>query len=326
MRIGVSRVLIGVLITVLFSEVAIRLFDPILPGPSVWPTVSTEVKASQLLETPHDPTILMVGSSITDAAIRPDLLDDLVPTIGGSYNAAIPFSSPLVLESWLDTLLTETDPELTILGLPIWPARSVDFASELATELSNADNEERSAMRMASALWANHGMFAHWDRLFARERTISRGLWDPQGHFTGYYDLVGGSIGRQFQPFGEPRMSPQELDALQRVVGRLKSEGSDVIIVIEPGRFPGEVDERTVDAYIEWLVAQGETLGVPVWDTHGISWSDSHFADELHFNKSGVEVYTRHIADMIGDHLIAEESTAGPSWFEQLASEKLGTP
>lgn len=300
--------LIGVLITVLLAEGAIRLFDPVLPGPSVWPTVSTEVKASQLLESSQDPTILILGSSITDAAVRPDLLDDLVPTVGGSYNAAIPFFSPLVLESWLNTLLTEIDPQLTIIGLPIWPARSVDFSSGLATALAAADDEQRSPVRATSALVANQGMFAHWDRLLARERTISRGLWDSQGHFTGYYDVVGGSIGRQFQPFGEPRMSPQELAALERVVERLRSERSDVILVIEPGRFPGEVDDHTVNDYIKWLVAQGEALGVPVWDTFRIGWSDSHFADELHFNRSGVDVYTRHIAGLIGDHLIAAES------------------
>ena len=138
---------------------------------------------------------------------------------------------------------------------------------------------------------------------------MDAGIIDELGHHTGYYDARGGTIADYFGPYGRPEMTSRQDDALKAMVETARSGGAEVVIVLEPGRYPRAVPESTVTDYIEWVSTRAIQLDVPFWDTYSRDWDPDLFADEAHFNRSGTLLYSELLGVLLQSYLTADEST-----------------
>ena len=292
----------GVLGGLLMGEVALRVLEPSIPAPSPWPSVETQVKSAQLATLSQDVEVLLLGSSVTEAAVDPELLTKL--TSGGvSYNSAMPFSTPLSNELWLDKVVLEHfSPSIVVFGIPVWPPHSTTETDVLRPGIEEATSlSTTSVIRGFLALTRNKGVLADWDERWVGFGLRSSDLWTDLGHLSGFYDVppelrMGHSLA-----FGQPSMSDDNIEALQRTAGTLEQAGIQMVMMIEPGHFPGDVSDSVLAIYLESIRDLGRDLKVPVWDTYSVGWNPEYFVDGAHFNREGTVSFTSYLADLINE-------------------------
>ncbi len=94
-------------------------------------------------------------------------------------------------------------------------------------------------------------------------------------------------------------MSHDNARELRESIEELKREGTNVILIIEPGRFPGDVLTIDIDSYVESITRLAADLEIEVWDTYHLEWDPAMYADEAHFNRAGTVAFTRHVAFLL---------------------------
>jgi len=290
----------GIVLALLAGEFGMRVVETAVPPASPWPTVEAEVKSSQLARLSQDVDVVFLGSSVTEAAIDPELLIDLTG-VALVYNAALPFSSRLSDEVWLEGVVLESVwPTVVVLGVPVWPVHSFIEDDPLRGGIEGTLASIANPRSLESlALVRNKGVFASWDERRTRHQSAISNLWTDLGHMTGYYERPPQTLVGRFGPFGEPRMSNDNIEALRRTVRTLEDAGIQGILMIEPGHFPGDVSDSDLAIYLESIKALGRDLRVPVWDTYGVGWNPEYFVDEAHFNREGTVAFTSFLADLI---------------------------
>ena len=294
MRRRALLVLSGILAVLLVAEVAVRLVGRDLPATSGWPSVSTEVKAKQLGDISGGPPLLIIGSSVTEAGIDPVLLDP--GAAAASYNSSFPFFSPAAAEVWLERFFPSWDGvETLVVGLPSWPPPEIED-DRMAAALAEVPPEGSTPF---SALWDLRGIVPNLDEVLLRELTIEAGHWTDQGHQQFYYDISGGTFEGEVEPFGESRMNEAQAEALRRIVQRAEDSGLEVLIVIEPGDFPGEASQQSIDEYRAWLAELAADMGVKLRDANDVEWLASDFADHTHPNRAGTVKFTTWLGDLL---------------------------
>jgi hypothetical protein len=278
-----------------------------MPDPSSWPSVETDLKSQQMADLEAAPTLVLLGSSVTEAAVDPAMLEEITG-LSLPYNSALPFSSPLSTEIWLNQVVLPTvAPELIVFGVPIWPSHG-ESEGALGRGIERAASPPTVVDVLGwSALVGKRGVLADWDRLIQRESLKSSGFWTELGHQTGYYDQSDGSLEGRFPPFGEPAMSPEQTDALERMILSSQQRGTNVVLLLEPGRFPDGAAEVDTVAYISWLEDRASEWGIEFWDTYSIEWEAAFFADEAHFNRRGTEAFTHYLAGLLNDHFATSD-------------------
>lgn len=293
--------LAGFTCALLIGELATRLLEPALPPPSLWPTAETQVKNSQLARLSGGVQIVFLGSSMTEAAVDPELLKALAGT-DTVYNAALPFSSPLSDELWLtDVVLQHISPSIVVIGVPAWPAHSAIESDPMRSGIEVATSPGTLQwVGRSLALIRNKGVLSDWDERAYRQTVTLSKLWTDFGHQTGYHNRAPQSLIGRFPPFGAPEMSSDNAQAFTETVRTLQSAGVEVVLMIEPGHFPGEVSETDIEIYLTSIRDLGRELGVHVWDTYTREWDADFYVDEAHFNRDGTVAFTTYIADLIG--------------------------
>jgi hypothetical protein len=96
-------------------------------------------------------------------------------------------------------------------------------------------------------------------------------------------------------------MSPDNVHAFTETVTTLQRADIEVVLMIEPGQFPGEVSDADIDLYLTSIRELGRELGVQVWDTYTRGWDPDFYVDEAHFNRKGTVAFTTYLADLVGD-------------------------
>jgi hypothetical protein len=301
MRSRILSVALGIAVSVAAAEGVVRILDDRLPTGTEWPSVETDVKYHRLTELP-EADVVFLGSSITEAAIDPDAF--LAESgLKSAFNSGIPFSSPISNEWWLDEVVLKTvEPELVVIGLTPWSGGSESSGDRLLQGLRAA---VRTPDRPWSALLDRAGLLAEWDARSTEDRT--RRFLTDLGHQTGYYERSIEDAKPLDLPFGPKVMPKEEVDAVGRMVDRLTKEGIDAVVLIEPGRYPGDDGSVDYDVYIDSVLSHESEWGVPVLDTFHMTWERDWFADLAHFNRRGTEEFTSYIAGII-DGLWAEDS------------------
>lgn len=296
----ILTVAIGLLIGLIGVEATIRALDPWIPGPSTWPTASTHVKTSQLSDVAPEVEVLLVGSSITEAAVDPGLLVELTGHEFG-YNAAIPFFSPYVAETWLRPTLHRPDfkPDVAIIGLPIFPGQTEQGARSFAAWLESARQREKEAEDpLFPAILSHRGVFTRWDLVSLWEEARDQGFWTRSGHFTAYYEE--GEIYTDLSAqVPRSQLAAQEELALRNLVNTLQHKGAMVAVVIEPGRFPGGADPLVVAAFLQSIQEIAADSDAEYWNAYQLDWDSELYVDTFHFNQDGMQVFTRHLAERI---------------------------
>ena len=285
----------GIMAVLLVAELGVRLVGHDLPATSGWPSVSTEVKAQQLSDMASTPAFLIIGSSVTEAGIDPALLE-AAGTAATAYNSAFPFFSPAAAEVWLARFVPSWDGvEFLVIGLPAWPPPEIDD-DRMAAVLAEVPPQDATPI---SALWELRGVVPNLDEVLLRELTIEAGHWTDTGHQQFYYEISGGTFGGDVEPFGEPLMNEAQAEALSRIVRRARDAGTEILIVIEPGDFPGEPSQQGIDEYRAWLADFAAELDVALWDAQALEWEPGDFADRTHPNRSGTQKFTRRLGEAL---------------------------
>lgn len=275
-------VVLGVLSALGAAELALRIFGEELPVRSAWPTVETQLKDSQLTE-PDQWDVIFLGSSVTEAAVDPRLLNGVT-----AYNAALPFSTPISHEVWYRGQFSDQQDRIVVLGLPAWPYHQQDDEDRLVSGIGAAlESDARTESRLK--MIDHRGVLADWFGLRSREAALRSHFWTPQGHLTAYHSLVSQPITGSFEPFGPPRMSEDVRTAIHRLAEYVKLQGGTFVLMIEPARFPGEVAADVLQSYLGTVRDLAADLDVELWDTFSIGWADDLYADVLHFNRRGTE-------------------------------------
>jgi hypothetical protein len=96
-------------------------------------------------------------------------------------------------------------------------------------------------------------------------------------------------------------MSSDNLAALTRTVSALTQEGIEVVVMIEPGSYPGQFSDSEVESYLTSIRVFGHEMGIPVWDTYSVGWDSSYHADEAHFNREGTIAFTTYLAGLVSE-------------------------
>jgi hypothetical protein len=293
MRSKIAHVMVGIALTLVAAEGLVRMIGDRLPTGSEWPTVETDVKYHRLSEL-SEAQVVFLGSSITEAAIDPDALVEQ-SSLETAFNSGIPFSSPFSNEWWLNEVVLETiEPELVVIGLSAWSGGAGLSGDALLAGLKSAPLAPK---RHWSALVDRAGLLSEWDTRWAEDRT--RDLITELGHQTGYYDRSIDDTRPLDLPFGPPTMPEGEADAVARMIDRLTVQGIAVLVMIEPGRYPGDEGTIDYDRYIDSVMTHRAEWGVPVLDTFHMGWEKGLFADHAHFNRRGTEEFTAFMARTI---------------------------
>jgi hypothetical protein len=301
MRSRILSAFLGLIVTLAAAEGLVRVIEDRLPAGTQWPSVETDVKFHRLSEL-SDADVVFLGSSITEAAIDPSAFVQK-SRAESAFNSGLPFSTPFSNEWWLSEVVLEVvDPELVVIGLTAWSGGSGASGDGLLQGLRSTPT---TADRGWSALVDRAGLLSEWDARAAEDRTSD--FITEFGHQTGYYDRSIDDAEPLDLPLGPSLMPEDEADAVGRMIERLRDEGIKAIVMIEPGRYPGDNGGIDYDRYIDSVMSHQSEWDVPVIDTFHMKWERGWFADMAHFNRRGTEEFTSFIAQTI-DGLLADGS------------------
>ena len=196
--------LLGAAVVIAGSEIALREIEQHMPVLSPWPTIETEVKSAQYEGLDPKPTLLIVGSSMTESAIDPERLVAM-GAAPAAYNTAFPFFSPAAADIWLrDFLKPWHHVEVLVIGLPVWPLPADAVGDPLTMSLLDATVRGPAEDAFDGiALWRLRGMLVDIDKAARRERAAANHLWTNLGHQTVYYGRDGGSVAGNYAQFGD---------------------------------------------------------------------------------------------------------------------------
>jgi hypothetical protein len=292
-RRNLAWVSIGVVLVLAMAEGGLRVFGDGLPVRNNWPTAETGAKYELLRQLP-EADVVFLGSSITEAAVDPSKFAG-ASGVGSAFNSGIPFSSPFSNEWWLNEVVLENvEPQLVVIGLTAWSGGRGAERDPLLPGLQLALDSGKDA---PLALLRQAGVLSEWDRRKADEAV--RAFLTDLGHQTGYYDRSIDDASPLDLPTGPSEMPEDEAEAVDRMIDTLNERGIDAIVLIEPGRYPGDNGTMDYERYISSVLRHRDDWGVPVVDTFNQDWDRSLFADLAHFNRQGTESYTAYVAHTI---------------------------
>lgn len=291
------RLTLSLLAVLLAAEGMVRHLAPNLPDPAAWPTPETEIKSAQIDVMLERPDVVFVGTSVSEAAIDPDLIDRALGV--RSYNAALPFSTPLSMDLWVqEMVLPELHPDVLIIGVhEATIALGVDvLVGPLARSLEYRADPE---------WWQQSSLMAHRRQLRQPEQTIERtsvlgsGLWTSAGHQTAYYDRSLAVVG-VVEPTPAPGTDAEMLLAVEATIQRTKMSGAMPVLLLEPGGCPPVYGRCDVALSVRPQIVQiAEVEDIPVIDGRSVEWPDAFYADPSHFNQQGTQAFSEFIAQAL---------------------------
>jgi hypothetical protein len=286
-----SPVLIGVLLVLGIVEIVLSVIEEELPRGTTWPSIEAEVKYD-LLQHMDQADVVFIGSSITEAAVDPELFIRRAG-VSSAFNSALPFSTTLFYETWLpEVVLQAVKPHVVVIGIPPWSGGGTRANDPLLERTREAI--ATGGRQPGLALLRQAGLFSEWDSRAASDRT--RFALTDLGHQTGYYERSIDDAAPMDLPIAKSEMGQIAADAMARLIDNLESQGIEVIVMIEPGRYPGGDRGIDYDGFIASVWTHALNWDVPLLDTFHEPWDRSWFADNAHFNRRGTEEFTNYLA------------------------------
>jgi hypothetical protein len=298
-----SRLLLvlGLLLPLVGAELGLRYVGLRLPDPAPWPSIETRLKAGQMqqLGAVGGAQVVFMGTSVTEAAVDPAGLD---LGIGGAYNAALPFGTPMGLELWArEFVIPSLEPSLVVLGVPAWPPWGIESEDPLRSGLEQVveflqpSSPWRSLLQTSELVRRRDQLRSLPERL--AHAPADEGLWTDAGHQTAYYQGRARAVeGVANGGIDVRRSTAANLDALDRLLALFLSRGIGVVLLLEPGECPVAVhDCGTAADRHEWVAALSELAvrrGIEIIDGREPQWDPALFSDPAHFNRAGTEAFT----------------------------------
>lgn len=299
MRRRILAVGAGVLVALLVGEIAIRSLSPFLPVASSWPTAEMEIKSRQLAATGEDVDVVVVGSSASDAAVNTDLLAEI--TGREVHNASLAAASPATNLAWLEgVVLRYAMPEIVLIGISPGPA-TIDAEAIARATLASARRDVNPVHPLSMVQF--RGVLAEWDRRRGRERLVSSDLWTETGHVTLYYDRQASELSGQWLRAHESADHERMVAVVFEMVELVEQSGAEPVLIIEPFCCSQMIRSRSVDRYLTSVKVEADLRAVELWDLYSDGWPLDLYADPTHFNRTGTEEFTRHLAGLVGEEL-----------------------
>lgn len=292
-------VLVGLsfLVTLVAANALVARVGPDLAPPSPWPTPTSQLKYDQVLTLSHDPEVLFLGSSFTEAAVDPERL---LPEID-SYNLAMPFTSFGTMYVWLrDVVYPTMTPRLVVVGITQWTDPR-NPGIDLEEAISNAISIEQTGRSTEPALLSTRGALAVMDRTLARRRLLDSDLWTAGGHLRAYYS--GSGEPTEWSPQHAAILRPSDAAELRDIIDLTRESGSSILIFTEvsaPSIAPSSgdtdqlrsgLDEISTDTGVEVVIPPGSILPDPL------------FVDGIHPNEKGTSRFSVYLKSVLQQRL-----------------------
>ncbi|GEM_PF-4503593 len=309
-------VVVGAMLVILgAAEFGVRSIGSSLPEPTGLPSVESRVKATLLRDVPARLDVVLLGDSVMEGGVDPARLRSRFGL--EAFNAAVPFSTPLAMERWIDVVLARTRPRLVVVGLGFDPSVTTlgDDPLRLALE-REPDTGVWELLGRHSELVRRRRQLRDWSDTLRDVRALEAGTWTSRGFQRGYLDGTIRSVATVEEPASAAggRMTRDNEEALGRLVQRLVEEGIDVVVVMEPIRCDTEAcRRRLVDSpYHRQVFAVADRTGASYLDTNVERWDPGLFVDALHLTGAGVERLTDAVGRLVEDHL--SDPVRGARW------------
>ncbi len=305
-------VAVALLVTLVSAEVGVRMLGGRLPDPSPWPSLESEVKATLVGTVSAQIDVVLVGDSTMESGVDPARLRSRVGI--EAFNAAIPFSTPLAMEAWLEeVVLARLQPRVVVIGLGFDPAQTAADDDPLRRALdADEDGGVWEMLGRYSELVRRRRQLRDWPETLRTVRALESNTWTAEGFQTGYLRGTIRSVNEVEDPARQASatMSADNVAALSRLGRHLTEEGIAVVVVMEPVRCPNEACRVAVvtSPYHRQVSAVARRLGVGFLDTNTRRWGPELFVDDLHLTAEGVQRFT----DEVGRIVTSPMATVGP--------------
>ena len=319
--VGIIAGLVGLLVA---AELALRALRSRLPLRDWWNwEAENKVRTMTRLSKHGGASVAVIGSSMIQAALDPELLWELVPSERPPFNAALNGANACTIELWTRHLVIPLlRPEVVVLGVD-----SLEMNDNTRTKIFDRLSTARPWLRMKDEAPLLRRLLYRFERisyLIRFRRLVSRtareraavGRRGSDVTPLGYTVLARKFHNRPYHATDEQRAvwnlalneyatGGRQLAALNRLLDELLATGIRVIVVNMPTT-KDWIDQHPRDgadfASYETAVAklvQGRDVSFV-----DLSWEfpqDDYFGDPVHVNGRGQERFTRTVADLLVD-------------------------
>lgn len=340
------RVLAIMVVTALVLELGVRLIADHLPTVATDDSQELVLKAEgleRLAATGQPVGAVVFGSSAMDAGVAPATFDAASTRLDHSFNAAL-IGTPLATQvRWADeVVLEQVTPEVAVVGVSPLEVHQNQDAEDLAPVDAIFDasfREVEDGLLPSIERWADRR--SHLVRYRGSLRhpryvadavvdTVSgstdfprierpEGYWeqnlDPQGAVLQYRERQLGPVSPELVAYLDETFDaayrPERLEAL---LDRLEEEEVPVVVVSPPiavdALAAAGVDVAEYQAAVDEIAETVRGRGLPFVDLSA-GYATDLFADPLHLNAAGTEVFSRDLAVAVDAACAADGEPTG---------------
>lgn len=303
---------VGAVVVLAVTEVGLRVLASALPDPVLWPSIEADIKVEQMSQPARRPTqIVFLGDSTMEAGVDPSRLHEF-GVEASSYNAALPWSTPLSMEVWFAEVIRPLlNPEIIYVGLAPPSGLNIREGDVLYQGLLTAIRSQEASWVGAVAGWSElykrRTLVRDLPVIFRRDRVVELGLISTMGFQTGYLRGAIAADGGGVPAIENTsrQMSEDDQAALERLIRSAAQAHVQVVLVVEPFPCPadaGECVERFLSStFYGGLKALADAQEVLLLNAMQEPWPDSLFVDDRHLNAAGVDRFQRLMANSIAD-------------------------
>jgi hypothetical protein len=255
--------------------------------------------------------IVIFGNSRVQAGFIPELFDQHSGGLVYSYNLGLPATS-----AFLDTLRTlvsrEHKPTHILLTLP-WPDQDHEPLGQYLRQDNRIINGLfpfrhllRDLIQFSVRSYQNGGLLSYYDHMakLVDQARRDRGYFfiENQSHFPGHRLPDDFHVDSERPDVSWKRNWGRRGEAFQHLLEIAEEEEIGILVVPSYYREYSFAEPELLKAESEALAEHGITLlGPDYW-----RYPNRLFSDPTHVNRDGAKVYTRHLWELVGPHLLAD--------------------
>ena len=311
-----------IVVLLLVAEMGARALGD-LPPNRIWPDTETQFKAdhaSAVAAAGERERLVFAGSSVSDAAFDPAVVQEAAGLDGGTFNYAVEGSLASTTRDFLDAaVIDQVDPEVVVLGV---------FPGDIGASPTNAarlgDQVARSrGFRLASGrptlqdriddeASRRSALIAHREVLRDPWRLA---LWLRSPTTPGFLDADSGALLRHRDAHLDPSVEvtsdgdertpvgPQ-VAAIEQLAADLAERGTRLVVVELPVRTtaPGAADQHARDVTHRAMIGVEEAGCAERLDLRDLAQDDRYWSDAAHVNGAGTQVISEAVGAWLAEN------------------------
>jgi hypothetical protein len=316
-----------IVVLLLVAELGVRALGE-LPPNRTWPDIESQFKAdhaSAVAAAGERERLVFAGSSVSDAAFDPAVVQEAAGLDGGTFNYAVEGSLASTTRDFLDVaVIDQVDPEVVVLGvfpgdIGASPTNAASLGDQLArsrgfrlasgrpTLQDRIDDEasRRSALVAHREVLRNPWRLAQW----LRNPTTPGFLDADTGALLRHREAA---LDRSVRPVrGDDALAPvrPQVAAIEQLAADLAERGTRLVVVELPVRTtaPGAPDPRARDVTHRAMVDVEEAGCAERLDLRDLAQDDRYWSDAAHVNGAGTDLVSQAVGDWLAEHPDAPE-------------------